>query len=43
MRDRRDRMLSVGPNGLSHAMVGQIQGSEITRGDLQNPSSAGKT
>lgn len=22
MRDRRDRMLSVGPNGLSHAIVG---------------------
>lgn len=29
-------MLSVGPNGLSHAMVGQMQGSDITRGDLQN-------
>lgn len=36
-------MLSVGPNGISHAMVGQIQGTEITRGDMQNHSSAGKT
>ena len=36
-RDRRDRMLSVGPNGLSHAIVGQVQGAEIARGDGQNP------
>ena len=34
-------MLSVGPNGLSHAMVGQMQGTDITRGDLQN--NAGKS
>lgn len=33
MRDRRDRMLSVGPNGLSHAMVGQMQGGELPRGE----------
>ena len=33
-------MLSVGPNGLSNAMVGQMQGSDPTRGD---PSNAGKS
>ena len=43
MRDRRDRMLSVGPNGLSHAMVGQIQGNDMTRADLQNHGNAAKS
>ena len=42
MRDRRDRMLSVGPNGLSHAIVGQMQGTDMAGAGPQNPNNAGK-